>query len=253
MDFPAPGEPMSRMLCPPAAAISRARFTFSCPMTSEKSGPDSAPGSGVQGAAGGIFFRFRRWDKSSSSILPDMTRREALEATEIWSVAGMTDRKHPLLLRRPFRSPHHTVSAVALAGGGAFPRPGEGNFFPVSEVGQKLLHGLHGVDGQALGQRGLGGVFRRDVELLHARPGGGHGHGEHPGDGAQGAGQGQLPHEGGPFVRGIDVALGGQDAQEDGEIVDGALQGSGGGQPTGQFKKNVPFAPAGREERTPLW
>ena len=59
------------------------------------------------------------------SILPDMTRREALEATEIWSVAGMTDPKHPLLLRRPFRSPHHTVSAVALAGGGAFPRPGE--------------------------------------------------------------------------------------------------------------------------------
>ena len=63
--------------------------------------------------------------KRLPSILPDMTRREALEATEIWSVAGMTDRKHPLLLRRPFRSPHHTVSAVALAGGGAFPRPGE--------------------------------------------------------------------------------------------------------------------------------
>ena len=59
------------------------------------------------------------------SILPDMTRQEALEATEIWSVAGLTDRSHPLLLHRPFRSPHHTVSAVALAGGGAFPRPGE--------------------------------------------------------------------------------------------------------------------------------
>ncbi len=59
------------------------------------------------------------------SILPDMTRQEALEATEIWSVAGLTDRAHPLLQRRPFRSPHHTVSAVALAGGGAFPRPGE--------------------------------------------------------------------------------------------------------------------------------
>ena len=59
------------------------------------------------------------------SILPDMTRQEALEATEIWSVAGLTDRRQPLLLRRPFRSPHHTVSAVALAGGGAFPRPGE--------------------------------------------------------------------------------------------------------------------------------
>ena len=59
------------------------------------------------------------------SILPDMTRREALEATEVWSVAGLTDRRHPLLPQRPFRSPHHTVSAAALAGGGAFPRPGE--------------------------------------------------------------------------------------------------------------------------------
>ena len=57
------------------------------------------------------------------SILPDMTRREALEATEVWSVAGMTDRRSPLLTRRPFRSPHHTVSAAALAGGGTFPRP----------------------------------------------------------------------------------------------------------------------------------
>ncbi len=59
------------------------------------------------------------------SILPDMTRQEALETTEIWSVAGMTDKKNPLLRRRPFRSPHHTVSSVALAGGGAFPKPGE--------------------------------------------------------------------------------------------------------------------------------
>ena len=59
------------------------------------------------------------------SILPDMTRQEALESTEIWSVAGMTDRRNPLLRRRPFRSPHHTVSSVALAGGGAFPKPGE--------------------------------------------------------------------------------------------------------------------------------
>lgn len=59
------------------------------------------------------------------SILPDMTRREALEATEIWSVAGMTDAEHPLLTQRPFRSPHHTLSSVAMTGGGSFPRPGE--------------------------------------------------------------------------------------------------------------------------------
>ena len=59
------------------------------------------------------------------SILPDMTLEEALEATEIWSVAGLTDKRHPLLTQRPFRSPHHTVSAVALAGGGTVPKPGE--------------------------------------------------------------------------------------------------------------------------------
>jgi len=63
--------------------------------------------------------------KRLPSILPDMTTQEALEATEIWSVAGMTDPKRPLLQNRPFRSPHHTVSAVALAGGGTSPRPGE--------------------------------------------------------------------------------------------------------------------------------
>ena len=63
--------------------------------------------------------------KRLPSILPDMTEQEALEATEVWSVAGLTDSRHPLLSRRPFRSPHHTISAVALAGGGTFPRPGE--------------------------------------------------------------------------------------------------------------------------------
>ena len=59
------------------------------------------------------------------SILPDMTREESLETTEVYSVAGMTDPRHPLVTRRPFRSPHHTASAVSLAGGGTIPRPGE--------------------------------------------------------------------------------------------------------------------------------
>lgn len=63
--------------------------------------------------------------KRLPSILPEMTRREALESTEIYSVAGMTDSSNPLLRHRPFRSPHHTVSAVALAGGGSVPHPGE--------------------------------------------------------------------------------------------------------------------------------
>ena len=60
------------------------------------------------------------------SILPDMTRREALECTAVHSIMGLTDAQHPLLLRRPFRSPHHSISATGMAGGGSpLPRPGE--------------------------------------------------------------------------------------------------------------------------------
>ena len=59
------------------------------------------------------------------SILPDMTREESLQTTEIYSVAGMTQADHPLVTERPFRTPHHTASPVSLSGGGAVPRPGE--------------------------------------------------------------------------------------------------------------------------------
>ena len=59
------------------------------------------------------------------SILPDLTEREALESTQIHSVLGLTTREAPLLTRRPFRSPHHTISVMGLAGGGTPPRPGE--------------------------------------------------------------------------------------------------------------------------------
>lgn len=58
-------------------------------------------------------------------ILPDMTRQEALEATEVHSVMGLTTPEHPLIDVRPFRSPHHTVSPMGMAGGGSNPRPGE--------------------------------------------------------------------------------------------------------------------------------
>jgi len=59
------------------------------------------------------------------SILPDMTREEMIEATEIHSVAGLTGSKNPIVCTRPFRSPHHTVSGPGLSGGGTVPRPGE--------------------------------------------------------------------------------------------------------------------------------
>ena len=63
--------------------------------------------------------------KRLPTILPDMSREEMIQATEIHSVAGMTSRSHPIVSTRPFRSPHHTVSATALSGGGATLRPGE--------------------------------------------------------------------------------------------------------------------------------
>ncbi|MBQ9536019.1 MAG: YifB family Mg chelatase-like AAA ATPase [Clostridia bacterium] len=63
--------------------------------------------------------------KRLPSILPDMTWDEALETTKIYSVAGLTGRDSPLISVRPFRSPHHTVSAIGLTGGGMRLRPGE--------------------------------------------------------------------------------------------------------------------------------
>ncbi|MDD6160629.1 MAG: YifB family Mg chelatase-like AAA ATPase [Oscillospiraceae bacterium] len=63
--------------------------------------------------------------KRLPSILPDLTRQEALSCTEIYSVLGLTSREEPMVLRRPFRSPHHTISTAGMAGGGSALRPGE--------------------------------------------------------------------------------------------------------------------------------
>ena len=63
--------------------------------------------------------------KRMSSILPPLTIEEALETTRIHSVAGKTDAENGLIKTRPFRSPHHTVSNVAIVGGGTYPQPGE--------------------------------------------------------------------------------------------------------------------------------
>ena len=63
--------------------------------------------------------------KRLPAILPDMSREEMLETTEIHSVAGFTNREKPVMSSRPFRSPHHTVSAPAIAGGTSNPKPGE--------------------------------------------------------------------------------------------------------------------------------
>ena len=63
--------------------------------------------------------------KRLPSILPPLTLHEALETTKIHSVAGKLQRDASLVSTRPFRSPHHTISDVALVGGGGYPQPGE--------------------------------------------------------------------------------------------------------------------------------
>ncbi len=59
------------------------------------------------------------------SILPRLTFEEALEVTRIYSIAGLLKRGKPLIVERPFRSPHHTISTAGLVGGGQMPGPGE--------------------------------------------------------------------------------------------------------------------------------
>ena len=63
--------------------------------------------------------------KRIPTILPPMSFEESVETTKIWSVSGLVPAGESLITLRPFRSPHHTTSAVALIGGGSYPKPGE--------------------------------------------------------------------------------------------------------------------------------
>ncbi len=88
--------------------------------------------------------------RSFPSILPLLSEEEMIEVTRIWSCAGMIADSQQLMTRRPFRSPHHTSSSIALIGGGSNPRPGEVSLahrgvlfldeFP--EFGRACLEGL---------------------------------------------------------------------------------------------------------------
>lgn len=63
--------------------------------------------------------------KRMPSILPPLTFEEALETTKIHSISGLLSPESPIITKRPFRSPHHTISSAGLAGGGTIPKPGE--------------------------------------------------------------------------------------------------------------------------------
>ena len=88
--------------------------------------------------------------RSVPSILPRMIIEEALDVTKIYSVSGMLPSDMPLVLQRPFRAPHHTISHAGLVGGGRIPRPGEislshrGVLFldELPELGQTVLEVL---------------------------------------------------------------------------------------------------------------
>ncbi|MDE2749872.1 MAG: YifB family Mg chelatase-like AAA ATPase [Chloroflexota bacterium] len=63
--------------------------------------------------------------RALAGILPKLTLEEALEVTRIYSIVDMLSQDEPLVRRRPFRAPHHTISQVGLVGGGSIPKPGE--------------------------------------------------------------------------------------------------------------------------------
>ena len=96
-------------------------------------GQESAKRAIVIGAAGGHGILFMGGPgcgktmlaKRIPSVLPDLTYEEKIEITGIYSIAGLLSEEEPVVTRRPFRSPHHTISAVGLTGGGTKPQPGE--------------------------------------------------------------------------------------------------------------------------------
>ena len=66
--------------------------------------------------------------KRLPSILPNMTIEEALEVTKIYSILGLTSNKIPYITKRPFISPHHSITPISLVGGGKNPTPRRNKF-----------------------------------------------------------------------------------------------------------------------------
>ena len=95
IDLPAPGGPTMRILCPPAAAISKARLTFSCPLTSAKSGSGRTSSPGLGGCAGSIFSSPRRWRSSSRTFFTGYTVIFSAKAASSAFSAGTNSSRTP--------------------------------------------------------------------------------------------------------------------------------------------------------------
>ena len=89
-------------------------------------------------------------------------------------------------------------------------------------MADQLGHVVDGVDGGAVGQGGLGGVFLRDVQGLQPLPLGGQGHGQHARAGPELAGQGQLAHKGAGALPQAELSAGAQQPHQDGQVIQGA-------------------------------
>ena len=125
--------PMGEERILPAPSWKPGALALHCPDMAEVKGQDQVKRALEIAAAGGHSVLMSGPPGTGKSmlarrlpgILPDMTRQEALECTEIHSIMGQTSAEQPLILLRPFRAPHHTVSSTGMAGGGSNPRPGE--------------------------------------------------------------------------------------------------------------------------------
>ena len=134
------------------------------------------------------------------SILPDMTRAESLQTTEIYSVAGLTEPSHPLVTHRPFRSPHHTASPVSLSGGGT----------ALGDLALPAAHLEKEERGRAQGQQ------QEHGGAVQARHGGGPGHQQRPHHKAAVAAHGKDAHARALAIAGDEVGIAGPLGMEQG-------------------------------------